>query len=209
MRSHILCAACVAQMEILNGEDRCERCFSFKDQKLPCYKCTAIHSPFLALASVFDYDGPAGTLVKQLKYGKNTFLANSMGAYLAAQAIQLNWPLPDVIVPTPLSAIRYLQRGFNQSEQLALNMGEILKTETVLALGRYSGDYSQAGLLREQRMQLDKKNFVLINAQKMKNKIIYLVDDVLTTGQTLRICGEILQQASPKAIYGMTFCKAK
>lgn len=196
-------------MEILNPDNRCERCFSMKDPSLPCYGCIAVKSPFIALGSVFDYEGPAGALVKQFKYGRHAFLAQPMAAYLAAQTIRLDWPLPDYIVPAPLSSMRYLTRGFNQSEQLALEMSNILGSSMALALGRYAGDYSQAGMLREQRVQLNNKNFVLLDAHKLKNKIIYLVDDVITTGQTLRICAELLQKASPQAIYGLTFCKAK
>lgn len=208
-RDHLLCESCAQQMEMLDLDYRCKRCFSIKDPALPCFECLQSRSPFCAIASVFDYEGPASTLVKQLKYGHYAFLAEAMGAYLTLQAMKLNWPIPDYIIPTPLSALKLLSRGFNQSEQLAISMTKSLKSEVFLALGRCSGDYSQAGLSRDHRMLLNKKSFVLLDAQKIQNKIIYLIDDVLTTGQTLQVCGEVLQQASPKAIYGLTFCKAR
>lgn len=166
-------------------------------------------NPFLASAAVFDYAGPPVTLVKQLKYGRHAFLAQSMGALMAAQLIELGWPLPDILIPVPMSATHYLGRGFNQSELLATQLGTMINRPTHSALGRLSGDYSQAGLTKFQRATLSKKRMQLLLSNELKGKTLLVIDDVMTTGQTLRCCAEILQQALPKAVYALTFCLAR
>lgn len=197
------------QLEVLECAERCPTCFKEKTKNIVCLECHHSKSPFLGLASVFEYEGPAASLIKKLKYGKQDYLAQSMGAYLAAQFIHLNWPIPDIIIPVPISTSHYFMRGFNQSELLAKSLSMIIQRPLLIGLGRYSGDYSQAGLSHQQRNTLGKTSLIIFNKENISNKIVLLIDDVATTGQTLKRCGETLQLAKPKAIYGLTFCKAK
>jgi predicted amidophosphoribosyltransferase len=57
-------------------------------------------------------------------------------------------------------------------------------------------------------MRLEGKTFVLKEQQFLQDKCILLVDDVMTTGSTLKKCAEALREDYPEKIYGITLCRA-
>jgi ComF family protein len=160
------------------------------------------------IAAAFDYEGPAATLMRQLKYGGQSYLAQGAGAYLTAQFLRLEWPMPDYIIPVPMSFMHWLDRGYNQSLLLAESMGEMIQRPVQDILYRRSGDYSQAGLSRWQRQELDGRTIRLNATLDLRDKTVLLVDDVMTTGSTIRKCAEVLMEAAPARIYGLVLCKA-
>lgn len=202
----LFCDDCVPLLSPIDPLERCPFCFGVKEGEGPCGKCRGKRQHLHRTAAVFDYAGPAATLVQRLKYGGLPYLAKDLGAYLVAQHCRLEWPLPDLIVPVPISTTRWLSRGYNQSLLLAKSMGEILGIPVEDVLVRRSGDFSQAALRREERVELPKERFRLKLKHDIRDKTILLVDDVLTTGTTLQRCGEILQGGAPSEIYGLTVC---
>ena len=117
-------------MTPLTPSGRCPICFSelFEPEKLQCCnRCKNNPLPLDGIAAVFEHAGPAATLVKQLKYRHKPWLAKGLAAYLTFQLAQLEWPSPDLIIPMPISWLRKLERGYNQSlliaKELALLLG--------------------------------------------------------------------------------------
>lgn len=204
----LFCHECALHLVPTDPAQRCKYCYSESHTSNYCREMKSRNHAFCAFASVFDYFGPAATLVKKLKYAKLDYLAKPMGACMAAHLVALDWPLPDILIPVPVSASRLFTRGFNQSESLARGISEIIQRPVCQALGRRSGDYSQAGLIKHQRLDLKAESFVLIQPQDIQGKTILLLDDVTTTGQTLRRCAEVLQAAGPRSTYLLSFCLA-
>jgi competence protein ComFC len=208
--SHILCESCLSLLQLIDPAERCPHCFSahyFRERRY-CPECQRTPPLLNAIAAAFDYVGPAASLIRKLKYSEQSYLAKGCGAYLAAQFLQLEWPLPDVIIPVPISLTHLLERGYNQSLLIAKSMAEILNCPVQDALYRGSGDYSQAGLSRKQRMQLDGSLFSLKIDQQLRDKTLLVIDDVMTTGSTLRKCAEALMEECPAKIYGLAICRA-
>lgn len=207
---HPLCRHCLLLMEIIDFSQRCIHCFSLVDQQdiNLCQECIKEITPFNQVAAVFDYTGPAATLIKQFKYGNQPHLAVGLGAYMAAQYLNLDWPLPDAIIPIPISFTHLFVRGYNQSYLLADSLAQILQCPLEDILKRASGDYSQAGLNKKQRQKLDGSTIYSKTFKDLKGKKILLVDDVFTTGSTLRRCAEFLQNSQPEAIFALTVCKS-
>lgn len=204
--SHPLCSSCLQQLTLLKAEGRCYRCFMAYEGKGLCLSCR--QQPYLRrAAAAFSYEGAAVSLVKGLKYGSLDYLASGMGAFMAAQLLTLEWPLPDYLVPVPMAATHLISRGYNQSRLLADSLALVLGRPVCEALGRYSGDYSQAGLLKHQREALTTKRFVLRKKEGLQGKRLLIVDDVMTTGQTMTCCAQLLADAYPSAIYAIAFCR--
>lgn len=205
----LFCENCAAMLEMIRAEDRCHFCFALVENVQPpiCAKCKQTPSLFTRMGSAFDYMGPASTLVSKLKYSNMPYLAKGMGAYMAAQIVLLNWPLPDVIIPAPIMKTHLFVRGYNQSELLAHSLAAILGCPVQKALSRRSGDYSQAGLSKSQRLQLG-NSIQLKPHQNLHDKCILLIDDVLTTGSTMKKCAQALMEDYPRNIYGLTFSRA-
>lgn len=205
-----LCVECQSLTQLLEKEDRCAQCFCFLNgtQEWICKKCSKETPVFTGFAAALDYAGPAASLIKGLKYSGQTYLAKGMGAFMVAQFIELEWPLPDLIIPVPLSYSHHLQRGYNQSALLAKECGKLLGKPIANVLRRSNGDFSQAGLSKKQRMKLEGIRFYLKKGCQLEDKNLLLIDDVMTTGTTLKHCAQTLLQEHPKAIYALTACKA-
>lgn len=174
-----------------------------------CQACIHDPSPFLGIASVFDYSGPAAVLVRQFKYQKMDYLSKGLAAALFLQFNGLGWPLPDYLVPVPISFTKGLKRGFNQSSLLSKELGTYLKRPCKNLLKKRIGGVSQARLPLKERELLEKESFYFRDEAQIEGKTILLIDDVVTSGSTLRKCAEILVERNPACIYALTLCKTK
>lgn len=208
--SAYLCSACINALQLIDPTERCPRCFSFEYQpeQKQCPSCQ-LNTPSLHyMAAAFDYIGPAASIVRKLKYGNQPYLADGAGAYLVTQFLRLGWPMPDLIIPVPISFTHWLERGYNQSELIAKNVANLLEKPLITPLERKSGDYSQAGMNWKQRAALTTSTLLLNNSSLLHDKIILLIDDVITTGSTLNRCAEVLAEGCPAEIYALSFCRA-
>jgi len=136
--------------------------------------------PWSGLITSFKYQAEAG-LVR--------FLAQTMWASADIQALinQADW-----LLPVPLSAQRLRERGFNQSLLLAQRLSP--HKTLVDALLRLRNTSPQAGLTRADRLHNLAHAFTC-NPRELallQRKRVVLIDDVLTTGSTLRACTEAL-----------------
>src|ERR1700722_9754193 len=190
-----LCNDCISALELIDPIERCPNCFSFNEESghYPCTLCRETPPLFDRAAAAFAYRGPAATLVKCLKYRNQPYLAEGCAAYMAAQSLRLEWPLPDVIIPVPIPLMRYWERGYNQSFLLSKSLGVLLERPVKEALTRKSGDFSQAGLSYTQRLELGSSTFKAKPHQNLQGQSILLVDDVMTTGSTMKRCTEALR----------------
>lgn len=206
----LLCSPCSEILELLDPENRCSGCFSPLETLgvAACRECLEASSPLQSVASVFDYLGPAASIIKKFKYANQPFLAKGVAAFMVGQLFRLDWPVPDLLVPVPISFVHWIDRGYNQSFLLANEVSAMIGVPVVEALKRQSCDYSQAGLSRDQRQQLGPDSIWLKKSYSFEKKNILLIDDVFTTGSTLRRSAEAITKGSPLNIYGLTFCKA-
>ena len=170
--------------------------------------CARKASIFDGVASAFDYEGPAKSLIRSLKYSKMPHLSRGIAAYLAAQLSRLEWPWPEVIVPVPVSFFRRMERGYNQSSLIAYQLSKMIKVPVFEALRRRNGDFSQALLGQEMREQLSEQSFNLKKNTELEGKRLLLIDDVITTGTTLVRSAEMLLTLKPTSIYALIACRA-
>lgn len=205
----VLCAICASLLELIPLYERCPTCFNLLSENftIPCDHCLQYPSSYFRMAAAFDYEGPAVSLVKRLKYANQPYLAQGMAAFLVAQFDQLQWPMPDALVPVPLSFTHWLERGYNQSALLAEEMSRLLQCPVWHVLKRHSGNFSQAALTLEQRKALEGKCFQRNSDDCVQGKILLVIDDVMTSGLTLQRCAETLSMGHPAVLYALTFCR--
>ena len=111
------------------------------------------------------------------------------------------------ITAVPLHKSRERRRGYNQSELLAKELSKALNIEYVPSiLGRIKATKPQFELKKEERI----KNILgafRVNSKfqnSLKGKRIILVDDIATSGATIRECGKILKQSGADNVLGVT-----
>ena len=200
-----LCVTCGAMLSLLDSSGRCAKCFALIPHQDDQCSGTNIYRS----ASALEYAGPAATLVKAFKYGRRSYLAEGLGAYLVAQHHALQWPVPDVIIPVPQMFSHWIRRGFNQSNLLACVLGRALGRPVVPALYRSEGDFSQAKMSREQRCRMTSASIGVRRKYGIADNDVLIVDDVMTTGMTVRACAEVLTELCPRRIYVLTVCMAE
>jgi len=119
-----------------------------------------------------------------------------------------------VITPVPLTLRRKLNRGFNQSELLAKEIGAFLNCPVVNLLKRKKFNSPQAEIpdwkKRKENIsgvfEVRLRGIFEVGLQLLPNKII-LIDDVSTSGATLEEAASVLKKAGVKEIYGLVIAK--
>jgi len=119
------------------------------------------------------------------------------------------WLDVDAIVPVPLHPVREKERGFNQSQVLAKRLSEIKKIQLLdKRLVKVKNIPPQTSLQANERARNVRGAFKVKRPETVKDKVILLVDDVYTTGSTLRECSLALREAGAKEVKAMTIARA-
>ena len=203
-----LCENCWHGHSWLNGAV-CERCGTpvFADQ---CGQCQSNPLQFIdgiRSASYFE-DNPIRSAIHFLKYRNHKAVAATLGQILV-DTYQRHDLRADVIVPVPLHASRQRERGYNQCELLAHQVGILLNLPVdTNTLQRVRQTKSQMQLSAAERHQN------VVNAFSCRNKplagqTVLLIDDVCTTGSTLDACAGALKQSGVASVWGATLAKAR
>jgi len=116
---------------------------------------------------------------------------------------ELNDGRPLLLVPVPLGKGRAKQRGYNQAELLTRELAGWLGGSVWLGLKRIDNAATQVGKGADERQE--SKGFVASSTlpEEYAEHQIVVVDDVLTTGSTLRQCQEVLRGAIGKRVKGL------
>lgn len=142
----------------------------------------------------FLYAYPVAHLIRALKFRGERSHARVLGRLLAEARGQIDASLPDCVVPVPLHVSRYRERGYNQSHELARFAGACLGVRVESrCLVRAVATREQSGLTLTERHRNVRGAFRLIRRPQAHR--VALVDDVLTTGSTIREAADVLRRA--------------
>jgi ComF family protein len=142
-----------------------------------------------------------------------------LGRLLAQAIAQLAGEAPAemLVVPIPLHQSKYTQRGFNQARALAeYALGFLRKshpqwrlTLANSALMRHRSTESQAGLTSHERRMNVGGAFAVSDPKAVDSKDILLVDDIFTTGATVRAAAQVLVRAGAASVWVATLARAR
>lgn len=145
----------------------------------------------------FRKKGMVQELIHNLKYRGNKEIGTYLGKWLGAELSETEeYKDIEAIIPVPLHRKKLKSRGFNQVEGFARELAASLDAEYMDdVLLKHSATTTQTLKKRLSRWGVIEETFVLQNPEKIRNKHILLVDDLITTGATLEACGIKLQKA--------------
>jgi len=192
-----LCPPCAADLE--RNRIACPRCALPLQTAAPlCGECLQREPPFDAAFAPFIYGHPLDLLVGKLKFVRS-LAAGRVLAELWLDAIAEAVPArPGLLVPVPLHASRLRERGYNQALELAKPLARALRIPLAEGvLSRTKPTAAQTILYAKARRKNLRGAFVVneLLRAKVEATHIALIDDVMTTGATLRECARVFKRA--------------
>ncbi len=219
------CPVCAAAMDHPRSGPLCEACWTSLPRHastlcacggpLPsppaggCNRCRRGLSPFARGASLGPYAGALRVVIHELKYRGRRRAAGQLAERLSRDPlVQDVMQGADVLVPVPLHPRRRRERGFNQAELLAVELGRAASVPVSSgALVRRADTQSQAGLTAARRRANVAGAFAVRHRSRIAGRVIVLVDDVYTTGATARACAAALRVAGAAEIRLLTVAR--
>jgi len=209
-----LCEDCKSLLNILEHQ----YCLCKKPKRLSfagkCKKCKSKNLSGLYCALNYKEDSLTKNLILNFKYKPFIKTLNGTFAKLIIEHIYVSENHPKeifkegILIPVPLTKKKLKYRGFNQSAEIAKSLSEKTNLKTELNnLIKIKNTPSQTELSSEQRKENIKDAFVCKNPERIKNKKVFLIDDVYTTGATLEEASKTLKKAGAKEVWGVVVAR--
>ncbi|MEO8802593.1 MAG: ComF family protein [Rudaea sp.] len=195
-----LCAACAA--DLTRNRLCCPRCALPLQTPAPmCGECLKRDPPFATAVVPFVYGHPLDLLMTRLKFGRS-LAAGRVLAQAWIDALRECPPLtiPQALIPVPLHDSRLRERGYNQALELARPLAREFGIALCRdALVRVRSTPAQSNLDAKTRRRNLRGAFAVVDGADLP-PFVALVDDVMTTGTTLRECARTLRRAGVERV---------
>ena len=197
-----LCSECMEKLPFAKGHI-CLNCgVPLEDESDYCNRCQNQKSSFVKNRSPLVYDGEVKRLIYKLKFGKKTYIAQTLGALMADKYLECGMDA-EIITFVPMTESEVKKRGFNQAELLANEVGKRLDVPVLPALVKIKSTSEQKQLKGKDRALNLEGAFACVFEQ-VKGRKILLVDDIFTTGATANECANTLLKAKAREVSVLT-----
>lgn len=201
-----ICPECRGSFHLIE-EHYCLKCGKpVSETEEYCEDCKSRKRGFCQGRGVFLYNMQMKqSLLRYKYYGSREYgwyYAEEICRYVGTQIKRWN---PDILVPVPMTCRKKRIRGFNQAEDLAEKIGELLQIPVAAGLAvKKRETKSQKKLNAAERMRNLKDAFQI--TESVRGLRILIVDDVYTTGSTIETLAECLKESGAREIYFVTLC---
>lgn len=202
------CGSCRKKLADIR-EPLCKKCGKpMTDERTEyCYDCSRNAHVYDRGRGLYLYKGDLKQSLYRFKYGNKREYAAFYGEELATHLGGfLRECQPDALIPIPLHRSKQRQRGFNQAELVAREVGRLcsipVRTDVLLRTRRTA---PQKKLNDQERKNNVKKAFK-ISQNIVKLKSVVLVDDIYTTGATMDEAAGVLKAAGVWRVFFISIC---
>lgn len=195
-----LCDDCKENLPRISGE-KCKFCGAGKDK---C-ACKKHHMNFDGITSPFYYEKGIKQGLQLLKFNNKSHLAKTFAKDMA-ECVNKDFAHIDFdfICYIPFSTMQIAERSYNQSELLAEELSKILEIPVKNALVKLFDVKTQHDMAIMQRKGNVHGVYDVKNGFDVKGKTVLLVDDIMTTGETLNNCALIMKIRGAEKVYCIT-----
>ena len=206
-----------SKLDFIN-DPQCTKCgvpFGFEvegiegEQGTHCLQCLDYPPPYTSARAALKYDDNSRDLILGFKHADQTHAVLAFMPWLKNAGAEMLVEA-DALIPVPLHRWRLLKRRYNQSSIIA----SALSKETAIpvlheGLLRTRATQTQGHLNFEERRKNVKRAFVVNEKYEndIKGKSLVLIDDVYTTGATVKECAKALKKAGAKAVHILTLAR--
>ena len=207
-----VCSACEAKIDWVESPlcPCCGRVFHAREGvDHLCGPCQTDPPPFARAraACLYDEEGPSGQAIKRFKYSRRLDLLPVMQYWLRRPLCQELVLAADILAPVPLHPSRLKQRGFNQALFLAQAFPEVHLERELVTRVRHTPP--QTGLNPKERRDNVKGAFAVPRPNLVQGKKVLLIDDVFTTGATVKECARFLLKAGAHRVEVLTVARVR
>lgn len=215
----ILCAPCHRRF-FTHQHRRCIQCalpIPPTGKELRCGACLKNRPAFDATIVATDYFAPSDQLVLALKFGGDLRLAPLLAKLIRNAALRdplpgsdVRLPLPTMLAAVPLGRGRLQERGFNQALEIAKPLARLLDIPFYPhLLERIKETQAQSGLPLAARARNIRKAFVVPYGamDHVRGRHVGIIDDVMTTGDTLNELAITLKRFGAKRVTNLVFAR--
>lgn len=200
---YVVCEACAAA-EIIDYGEHCAFCGALSPASRTCVKCRPGSPRYVWVTT--NYEGLARRALGRYKFGQLRAAADNIAGLMSETFNGYNPEIGYLVVPVPTATARRRQRGFDHASVLARKIAVNLNMNSADALGRL-GQSRQLGAKRETRLRQAEGKYYVRLPELVEGQNILLVDDVITTGATLRAATKALRRAGAKRVDSLVFAK--
>ncbi|GLB47145.1 phosphoribosyltransferase [Philodulcilactobacillus myokoensis] len=201
----IVCNQCLNQFIKINPKQICKKCGrSGTFDHYECHDCIkwSKHSKMsFKNRSLYQYNQAMSDFMHQYKFAGNYHLRNVFKNEFSLQLVQMK---EVVVVPIPITPDTMKTRGFNQ----VIGLLSGIEYMDALATNDRKKETPQSHLNRHERLKMQQPFYVKEQFKsKIKNKKIILVDDIYTTGTTIRLAASLIYKYKAQSVNGFTFAR--
>jgi ComF family protein len=204
----VLCLPCRDQYT--QARRRCIQCANPLAEHEPvarCGACVKATPAFDATVAAVDYAPPWDALALRLKFNAQLALA-PMAAQLVRDAMlsRAGLALPDVLCPVPLGPKRLAERGFNQALEMARPLAGALGVPLQARLLARPVDTPAQSLMTPTARKLNVRRAFVVDGD-VEGRHVGVVDDVMTSGNTLHEVARTLKRAGAVRVTNLVFAR--
>ncbi len=159
--------------------------------------------------AAFPYQGIIKKEIIAFKFHQKRYLKKAFARELI-QVVETYQIQFDHVIPVPISRIRYRERGYNQSEEIASILAKRFhKKMHSHLLQKIKDNPRQSTLSKNERQDNVKGVYQVKESNQLKAKTVLLVDDIFTTGATVSECARVLKQSGVQKVIVLTIAYAR
>ncbi len=200
-----LCHPCAVDLPRLRSP--CRRCGASDAGTALCLRCLQKPPPYASFTAALHYRGIVVDLIHRYKFANDLTAGATLAGLLCCAVQQVRLPLSDCIVPIPLHPHRLRRRGFNQSALLAKALARQLKLAVVHGLVRRRDTVPQSTLHSYSARRRNLSGAFVVS-RNLQRKHVILLDDVATSGATLRAATRALVASGAASVQALVVAKA-
>ncbi|MFC0013573.1 MULTISPECIES: ComF family protein [Allobacillus] len=200
-RERTLCSSCDEQLEKNQGPT-CKKCMKRTEEKL-CSDCMFWEQhfqedPLDRNVSIYTYNEFMKETMARFKYRGDYEIVHAWKDPFQ-RAFNKYFPKESQLLPIPLAESRFSERGFNQAEALA----RLLEQPLFAGMIR-TGQEKQSKKSKWERLTADNP----FKLTETSPETIVIIDDIFTTGSTVRFAAQVLKDAGAKSVSSLTLIRS-
>ncbi len=201
----LICPAC-REKPILIKEPVCLKCGKhiMDGREEYCKGCRLVKHTFEQGRGLFLYPSVAGSIYRFKYAGRQEYARFYAEMTVKKLGGALRSWKPDALVPVPIHVTRRQERGYNQAEILAREIGRRTGIPVAADLIRRVKKTLPQKLLNDVERQNNLKSAFKIDRNDVKLKRVVVIDDIYTTGSTVDACAALLKKAGVEKVYFIT-----